>query len=83
MFDFSKSTRNDHAYKAITEQLMALGIYRIAEQYRQQIKQLKTDYCKVKDANGTSGNSPSSCLFYEEFHQGFQKLEVAWASLDV
>lgn len=30
---------------------------------------LKTEYGKTRDQNCTSGNSPKSCLFYEELDQ--------------
>lgn len=47
MFDFSENKRNDDIYKAISERLTA-------ERSREQIKRLKTYYCKLKDSNGTS-----------------------------
>ncbi|CAM2116652.1 unnamed protein product [Caretta caretta] len=64
MFNFSKSTGNDSVCKTISELLVVWGIDWTAEQCRERIQWLKTEYCKVKDAN-----SPSSCVSYEEFDQ--------------
>lgn len=39
----------------------------VPDQCREWIKHPKNNYWKTKDENHTSGNSPSSCPFYEEF----------------
>ncbi|KAH1171643.1 hypothetical protein KIL84_007261 [Mauremys mutica] len=36
---------------------------------REQIKLIKSKYQKTRDQNCTSGKSPTSCLFYEDFDQ--------------
>ncbi|TFK07382.1 superoxide dismutase [Mn], mitochondrial-like [Platysternon megacephalum] len=65
-FDFSKSTRNEHVCKSVSEQLR---IHQITNQCWEQTKSLKTDYHKTRDDNCTSGNSSSTYLFYKEFDQ--------------
>ncbi|EMP33015.1 hypothetical protein UY3_09833 [Chelonia mydas] len=68
--DFSKSIRvdqNDQTYLQIAKQLAALQIYQTGGQFRDRIQWLKTEYKKTRDQTRTLGNSPTSCLFYEEF----------------
>ncbi|XP_029769110.1 target of Nesh-SH3 [Terrapene carolina triunguis] len=67
--DFGKSSRNSHTIRKIAKKLAALQIYWTGDQCREQIKLLKTEYRKTRDQNGTSGNLPTSCPFYEEFDQ--------------
>ncbi|CAM2111863.1 unnamed protein product [Caretta caretta] len=80
-FDFSSSSRNGHVY-----QLAALGIHRTGDQCMERIKWLMTNYWKARDENCTSGNSPSSCPFYEEFDQvlgtvlSHQHIIIAWSA---
>lgn len=68
-FDFSKKSRNDHAYQEIAKKLVALGIHQASAWCRERIKWLKTDDWKARDENHTSGNLLSHCTFYEELDQ--------------
>ncbi|XP_065426803.1 zinc finger protein 263-like isoform X1 [Chrysemys picta bellii] len=65
--DFSKSTRNDHLYQQISQKLAAVQIFRTSDQCRERIKRLKREYRKTRDKNRSSGNSPMTCPFYEDF----------------
>ncbi|XP_039365638.1 trihelix transcription factor DF1-like [Mauremys reevesii] len=65
--DFSKSTRNDHLYQQISKKLAALQIFRTSDQCRERIKRLKREYRKTRDKNRSSGNSPMTCPFYDDF----------------
>ncbi|CAM2115355.1 unnamed protein product [Caretta caretta] len=53
----SKSTRNDYTYQETTKKLAVLGIHRTGDQGREWVEQLKTNYQKPTDENGTSGNT--------------------------
>ncbi|XP_024071414.2 trihelix transcription factor GTL1-like [Terrapene carolina triunguis] len=65
--DFSKSTRNDHLYQQISRKLAALQVFRTSDQCRERIKRLKRDYRKTREKNRSSGHSPRTCPFYEDF----------------
>ncbi|CAM2099227.1 unnamed protein product [Caretta caretta] len=66
-FNLSKSSRNDQAYQLIAKKLAVPGIHRTSNQCREWIRRLRIDYWKARDETCTSGYSPSSCPFYEEF----------------
>ncbi|EMP34990.1 hypothetical protein UY3_07853 [Chelonia mydas] len=59
------------------KKLSVLEIYRISDQCRERIKQLKTKYQKTRDHNHTSGNLLTSCTFYDEFDFFLLDLELA------
>lgn len=67
--DFSKSTRCDRIYQQRAKKLVSPQIYQTGNQYREQIKWLKSEYQKTRNQNRTLGNSSESCLFYEKFEQ--------------
>lgn len=76
----SKDTRNGHAYQQIAKKLQALQIYWAGDQCREQIKLIKSKHQKTRDQNCTSGKSPTSCLFYEEFDQALC-MELMWCMM--
>lgn len=44
-----------------------------AQQYKDKFKEIRKQYVKTKDHNRQSGNSPSTCKFYDELEEIFDK----------
>ena len=49
--------RNKQIYERISKELLVYGVQRSAEQCREKIKKLKSEYRKVKDGHKVTGNN--------------------------
>ena len=57
--------RNKQIYERISKELLVYGVQRSAEQCREKIKKLKSEYRKVKDGHKVTGNKRNNWKFLE------------------
>ncbi|XP_065421321.1 zinc finger and SCAN domain-containing protein 29-like [Chrysemys picta bellii] len=60
------SCRNYDTFGKVSKDMMERGHDRDALQCRIKVKELRSAYCKARDANGRSGAPPATCRFYKE-----------------
>ena len=60
------ASRNRSIYNTISKKLKESGFDRDWQQCKSKIKNLKSDYKKIKDHNGVTGNSRQTCKFFEK-----------------
>ena len=61
--------RNKQIYDGISKDLLAYGVQRSAEECREKMKKLKSEYRKVKDGHRVTGNKCNNWKFLEPLYR--------------